>query len=220
MHKWAAAIGVLFAVSILPAAHGGTIWHEQGDAGRFPFDAQITYGSGGLDEIRGRLVAENGVDLYWIRIIDPLGFSARTTLNGLNHALSDPQLFLFDAFGYGVEGNDDRGDGNWMSYLRAGNRFSPTMPGLYMLGITSYDNDPRSGSGRIFRDGDAGRIAGPNGPGGASPLSGWTGGGGDTGAYRIILTGADSAIAPEPGSIALLGIGLIVLPCLRRRFSR
>ncbi|MGD0014702.1 MAG: DVUA0089 family protein [Bryobacteraceae bacterium] len=214
---------ILLAIMVLlPAlAQSGwatTIWLESdhGDAGRFPWTAQVTVGSGVLDEIRGRIAVEDGVDMYLISITDPDGFSAKATT--ITDALGDPQLFLFDQDGYGVEANDDRSATNALPWLRAGNPHSPTTPGLYYLAISAYDNDPRSkGNGPLFPNGKTG-IAGPNGPGGAFTVDAWTNDGTDTGRYRIQLTGAEFAV-PEPATVVLLAAGLAAW-FLRRRLSR
>jgi hypothetical protein len=70
-----AAICVLFAV---PRAIAGT-WTEQGDAGQLCSTAQVTTGTGTLDQIIGSVSSIQDVDLYRIRINDPATFSASTT---------------------------------------------------------------------------------------------------------------------------------------------
>jgi hypothetical protein len=225
LEKWMRHKYILLAIMVLlPAlAQSGwaaTIWLESdhGDAGKFPWNAQVIVGSGVLDEIRGRIVAPNGVDMYLISITDPAGFSANATTNGITDVLENPQLFLFDLDGYGVEANDDRSDDNVLPRLRAGNADSPTVPGLYYLAISGYDNDPKSqGNGRLFRNNTTG-IMGPNGPGGAFPIDAWTNDGSDTGRYRILLNGAAFA-TPEPATVVLLAAGLAAW-FVRRRLSR
>jgi hypothetical protein len=225
LEKWMRHKHILLAIMVLlPAlAQSGwatTIWLESdhGDAGRFPWTAQVIVGSGVLDEIRGRIAVEDGVDMYLISITDPDGCSAAATTNGITNVLEDPELFLFDFDGYGVEANDDRSATNALPRLTAGNPHSPTTPGLYYLAISAYDNDPKDkGNGRLFHNNKTG-IMGPNGPGGAFSIDAWTNDGSGTGRYRILLNGAEFVV-PEPATVVLLAAGLAAW-FVRRRLSR
>ncbi|MDQ4048691.1 MAG: DVUA0089 family protein [Actinomycetota bacterium] len=137
--------------------------------------AQSPSGSGSLTAISGTLPSDNDndVDMYRVCITEPASFSAQTS-----GTIIDPQLFLFDSTGKGVEARDDIVAGvQRQSYLTPGNPFSPTAAGTYYLAIDRYNSEPLSVGGKIFPDfGDAraGQIVGPTGPGGASPVSGWT----------------------------------------------
>jgi hypothetical protein len=90
---------------------------------------------------------------------------------------------------------------------------SPISAGFYYLAIGWFDNEPFGAGGRIFED-----LIGVAGPdflaGGFDPVLSW-----DNNvsgridlptAYQIDLSGAGvAAPAPEPGTLLLLGVGLI-----------
>lgn len=172
-------------------------WSEGLDAGDLPATAQSPSGTGALTTISGVLPStdDNDVDMYRICITDPGAFSAKTA-----GTITDPQLFLFDSAGLGVEARDDIVEATArQSDLTAGNPHSPTSPGIYHLAVSRWDNDALSSGGLIFPggtigDGTAGMVVGPTGPGGGSPVSAWTGNGdaanedGGT-SYSIALTG-------------------------------
>jgi hypothetical protein len=185
-------------------------WFEVGEAGQLPGTAQIVAGAGALESISGTVSSANDADMFLIFISNPATFSATTV--GPGGTLDDTQLFLFNAGGLGVYANDD--SVGVRSTLPAGNPNGPLVAGLYYLVISSYNNDPTSAGGLIFPSTPFTSVFGPTGPGGALPISGWSGSGG-TGTYTINLTGA--SFVPEPGSAALLGVSLLLLGFLRRR---
>jgi hypothetical protein len=197
-------------------------WTELGNAGQLVGTAQITVGnpSNALTDIFGTFSAGNDIDLYKIFISDPVNFSASTS-SGKN-----TELFLFSNTGIGVMFNDDRINpptslANEQALLpTAGGRplgVGPFTAGNYYLGISQFDNDPSSAGGAIFPAGNGQPVVGPTGPGGGSPLTGWTNTfpAASGGAYTITLTGAKFA-TPEPGSLALYGIGTLGLITLFR----
>jgi len=198
-----AATGLL----ALGEAASAFTWVESGDAGALLGSSQSVSGVGSLDFITGGIGPADFEDLYEIYIPDGSLFSATLTAPG--SAGFDPQLFLFDSSGMGVYANDD--DVGLLSTLPAGHAESPAAPGTYYLAISPYDNDPTSAGGLIFPTFPYGAVYGPTGPGGASPLSGWTGSSFyDSGAYSIALTGAEAARTPvpEPTTLTVLAIGL------------
>lgn len=221
---------------------------ENGDAGQTLDTAQnILSGTATLNSISGRISSVTDADLFRFFIQEPAAFSATTvggTVSDSDNPLVasfDTQLFLFDANGFGVEENDDDfSNGTAESTLPAGNPFSPTSPGIYLLGISSFNNDSLSAGGVIFDDpspkvlGPRGpivggrpqftqqpaRAVGPTGPGGGAPLTNFNGDGNDigsnTGSYEISLTGATAV--PEPSSIlGLLTFGVIGAGAMLKR---
>lgn len=188
-------ITLLAAVAASTAA--AATWSEAGDAGELPATAQAPVGVGSLTALTGVMpsgsAADNDVDMYRICVTAPSLFSALTS-----GGVIDPQLFLFNANGFGVEARDDIVSGiNRESWLTAGNPHSPTSPGVYYLAISRWDREPVSPGGFIFPTelSLAGTINGPTGPGGGLPISGWAGvgdGGFEDGPtdYTITLAGA------------------------------
>lgn len=164
---------------------------ETGDAGQLLPDAQvIPSGSATLTSITGAISSSNDVDLFQISLTGGETFSA-TTVGGAGF---DTELFLFDANGIGVYGNDDVSSGIDQSTLPAGTPLTPQQPGTYFLAITGFQNEPESSGGRIFELTDDGPgLLKPTGPGGELPLSGFTGEGDKSGSYTIKLTGVESA---------------------------
>jgi hypothetical protein len=195
-----------------------TVWIEIGDAGLLPGTAQDIDSPDPLDSILGNL-GDGGldsifdIDMFRIHIFDPLVFSATTIGSPFN--VSDPQLFLFGDDGRGIYMNDDDESGlnGSQSLLPAGHPLSPISAGFYYLAIGWFDNEPFGAGGRIFED-----LIGVAGPdflaGGFDPVLSW-----DNNvsgridlptAYQIDLSGAGvAAPAPEPGTLLLLGVGLI-----------
>lgn len=156
-------------------------------------------------------------DLFQIFISGEQPFSATTlsaeTLLGLpidsalgipTSLLEDPQLFLFDAAGNGVYGNDDL-FGSAQATLPS--RSEPLTPGVYFLAIAGFDYDPISAAGEIFPDTSSDSILLPTGPGAGSPLVGFAGEAAPSGAYTIALTGAQTIAPPPPAAtFDLLGL--------------
>ena len=123
--------------------------------------------------------------------------------------LADPQLFLFDALGNGIIANDDL-FGSSQATLPSSRSLTLT-PGIYYLGISSFDRDPVSAGGEIFADSSANGILAPTGPGGTSPLTGFAGDSQTTGGYVIALTGATTVPKPEADLIGLTDNNQLVL---------
>ncbi len=191
-------IAVLALAGLLSTA-GFAQWVEVGDAGQLVGTAQAT-GAGALSTISGS-VAGSDVDMYAIQITNPAAFSASVSGTG------DSQLFLFNGAGRGVVHNDDSA-----GVLSAfGGSLVPSA-GTYYIAITGYNRDATSAGGLIWNNTPFTGERAPDGPGAASPLTGWTGTHGFT-SYTLNLTGA--AGIPEPTSLALLALGALGL--IRRR---
>lgn len=174
-------------------------------ANDLPGDQPVLTISGMLTGVvRGSGPAGDFEDMFLIRIDDPAGFSATTDATfGVFGTDFDTQLFLFSYTGRGKLANDNETTFSaGKSAIPAGSLTSG--PGLYYLAISGLGNDPLSAGGSIFTLSPPTEVSGPDGPGGADPITGWTGVG-DTGTYTILLSGA--RFVPEPGSLALLLIG-------------
>ncbi|MHC5022619.1 MAG: hypothetical protein ACYTGG_01735 [Planctomycetota bacterium] len=114
-----ALTGVTFSSPPPPGASVGPDFVEGDDAGPLPGDAKETTGSGPLSTIAGELegdvVSAGGSgdfeDMYVIFIESPESFSAATAsfLGGATEF--DSRLYLFDADGFGLLGNDDTLEG-------------------------------------------------------------------------------------------------------------
>ncbi len=203
---------------------------ETGDAGDTPATAQLVTGQPpgtSLDRITGTVSIVNGIsegDMFQIFISNATAFSANTTafVAGANNF--DTQLFLFDSTGRGVFANDDSPNGGAQSTLPAGTSFL-LAPGNYYLLITGSGRYPVSPSGLIFpnfTDGttDQSTVVGPTGPGGALPISSFTGNSSEGGNYSITLTGAQFVVVPEPSTLVAALSGVAGLLVLRRRGRR
>lgn len=200
---------LLLAIAASTSATSATIWVETNDAGELPRTAQNTVGTGPLTSISGELTGDG--DMYWIRIVDPASFSARTgtskSLNEPSIGIEDPQLFWFSRNGMGLLANDDFGVAN-QSWLGS----DPSLTaGLYLLLITGWDYDPVSIRGKIFPD-QAQINVGPAGPGGNHPIIGYTGftrSPEGFGPYNLTMTGVHFANIPEPSTDLLVLFALL-----------
>jgi hypothetical protein len=178
---------LLLAAFALPAAAQAMTVAESGDAGSLPSSAQAPAGVPTL--ITGSLSGPADEDVYRVCLTGNRTFSATTE----GSALADPQLFLFDASGRGIYGNDDFG--SLQSTLPAGTAQTPSAAGTYYLAISSFVNRPVSQGGMIFEySATSFPILLPIGPGGGSPVTGWTDQGFSEGAYRIALNGTRACL--------------------------
>jgi hypothetical protein len=185
------------------SVQAGPDWIEHGDAGALPSSAETTSGpvggsigriSGGLDGLGAPLVGGFGgdfEDMYLIRIDNPLLFCATTVPcgDGCGSAEFNTQLWLFNANGLGLLGNNDTPTSQLLGApLATGSTLGPFAcdetqssipePGLYYLAI-SHNNIPQSTGGPIFAFDDQnlcglGELSGPDGPGGGAPITGWS----------------------------------------------
>ncbi|MBE9002072.1 filamentous hemagglutinin N-terminal domain-containing protein [Nostoc sp. LEGE 12447] len=172
---------------------------EVGDAGQLLDTAQSVNSpnSGATyNAISGNLDNENDVDLYQLFLPGGQAFTA-STVGGTD---VDTQLFLFDSNGLGLFTNDDS-VGRQSTIPLQPFSFTPGISGIYYLGISSYDNKPRSSQGNIFPAWTE-LIA----PGRGLPLRGWDANSGtDNGTYTI-------AFNPQPYSSIPLSQSLQVQP--------
>lgn len=206
--RWIARMSVLGAAIALvlgmsaQQAMAATFTEGPGDAPALA-PGQTPGGFGALTSISGSTGTGDEEDLYRICVTGD-SFSA-TTVGG---ASFDTQLFLFSDNGTGVAtghvANDDT-TSTFQSTLPSGgtpktNGGTLTYPpGVYYLGISAFDHDPRDATGNlIFPSEPFEGVFGPN-PG-AGPLASWAGFSFDNGGYTIALTGAATfASAPCGG---------------------
>jgi hypothetical protein len=191
-------------------------------AGPLPPSAYVCPGLFGspLHSITGQLSFNDNdhEDMYQIHIDDPATFSAKTTFLRGGASTFDTMLFLFDINGLPLLANDDRTVPNAGSLIMqpATDGTGQLIPGAgcYYLAISGAGNVPLSVGGPQFFFANPLEISGHDGPGGLSPIIGWSGGG-PQGDYVIILTGA--SVCPTPGASAVLALGLGAMARRRRR---
>jgi hypothetical protein len=109
-------------------------------------------------------------------------------LGGATDSEPDSQLFLFDSSGALLAENDDF-QGRESKIVD----FLLQTTGTFYAGVTTYNNDP------IFTNG---------------VISGWADDGGSDIEYNLIITRSSSV--PEPGTLALVALGLTGLGWARR----
>jgi hypothetical protein len=213
---------IVLVLACASRAIAGPNWDEAinggGDAGSSIITAQpVTLLQ--VNRISGSLstgVVADFEDVYLIRITEPTLFQAHTDSAGGGSADFDTQLWLFSAIGLGLLGNDDVATNDFQSQLLAssndGTGIMLTTPGCYYLAISGFNNDPLSAGGAIFNQVSFTEISGPDGPGGAQPLSGWTGAGA-VGNYAIqFITTPPTVGGPVCQAIPTLSEwGLIIL---------
>lgn len=209
----------LFVLSLAVAAMGAQAqtWVENGnmngntgDAGDAIGTADMTTGVGPLTTITGRFVA-NDADIYCVKVMDWAAFSATTV--GLTTA--DTQMFLFTSAGMGIATNDD--STGTQSTLPVGNALyaSRTNGEDVLLAVSRYNKDPRDANNNLIFPNTFTGVNAANANAGA--LNNWTTSSTGEAAYGIALTGTTYCV-PEPGTIAALGLGALVL--IRRRRSK
>lgn len=200
----------------LASLANASIWTEK-NAGGTIAKADITQGVGALTDIIGALTNVTlGSDMYEIYITNPTTFSAISTGN-TRKPVVDPALYLFDAAGNGLFGNDNISGSNKQADLPAGT-LTGLLPGRYFLLIAPSGHLPDDKHGNsIF-----GAITGTTGVftgSGVLKSYGGTPSADDAGkGYDIHLTGATFAV-PEPATLGFTVLGIALVGWRSRRRS-
>ena len=224
---------LLIAVLLTSAATapaGAQVWFEEvPDAPDGPLPAQGTNGIGALTRIIGATLtdADDIHDAYWIDIVDPLAFSATTSASDDpdNPTSWDTRLWLFDAAGNVLMGNDDAPVGGLQSLLTDPSMWpgtvstedlpAPLTVGCHILVISGFSEDAMDATGvpAIHLNDLFSELHGPDPTTG--PFAAWEMNmSAASGEYEIALTGAGYCV-PEPATLGLLLLGLV--PVLLRR---
>lgn len=184
------SVGCALAALLSMTVCAGPDWEEssQGDAGSLPASAQIVTGIGQLSTIRGTLsaIADKGdyQDMYLIAIDCPaaITFSAGTDPSFGGSGDFDTQLWLFDSAGFGLLANDNvtfsMGLSGFGSMSTDGTGIVVSAPGLYYIAVSGAGSHPVDTAGQplfSFALGGPLQVSGPDGPGGANPIAGWSG---------------------------------------------
>ena len=180
-------ITALFAIGMVGALLGaGTAraqtWLESGDAPELPATAQVTSGTGPLTEIDGNLLDDADVDMYCIKVTDPLSFFAQLQCV----IIQGPDIRLFNAGGVGASANFlCQASAKYVS-----GAFANTA-GTYYLAVCYRGKEAFAGPDAIWLASNLAEHA-PDGPGAAGVVNGWGGIGlqAPINPYRIFLSGA------------------------------
>lgn len=217
------SLAMIAVLACASAAVAGPDWTEIPDARKLlpaqviPFSPvnSTTGALVGIDAAGGADTA----DLYQVTTTAP-GSKVNTGTLPLalrREANFDTLLVLFDTTGHAIVANDDAAPGTTSSEITIAS------PGTYVLAIAAKGTQPVSTSGNMFNFGGPGAQFAqlpPNGPGGALPLSGWTGTPVDPEPRNYVAYFIDANAVPtlsEWGLMALAGgfmVGAVVV--LRR----
>ena len=201
------------------AAHAVKINEVFPDAGELLASAQDTTGTGAslssiagtliqlgtrIDPVTGEEVPKDDIDLYKILITDPAAFAV--TVAASLSVDNDAMLWLFDTTGTVVLFDDDISDpDNLLPQFNPG-ELAGSPAGMYFLALNLFETNPDNVKAvppnldsEWFRD--------------PIPFQ--------TGSYTLNLTGVETAPAavPEPGMLALFGLGLAGMGIARRRMK-
>lgn len=136
--------------------------------------------------------------------------------------IGDPQLFLFDAMGHPVVGNDDIDDTNQQASIPLG---TITQSGVYILAVTGSGYDPTDAAmNMLFTNNSTGLKTPTNA---TAVQAGWTGTHNQDGYYRLRfgvgvdgepsrVIGVEHWVVPEPSTFPLLVLGLSSLALWRK----
>ncbi len=155
-------------------------WVEFGDADHLV--PQQTEGNGPLTSILGNHEGWDPVDMFCIKIVDPVAFQASVQCAVMN----EYDLILFDENFNGVALTDDC-QGSMVLLTGA----LVPVAGTYYLGHSSPDSSPFSISGLMWISQLFVQDRAPDGPGAADPLNSWALGNEAGDPYTIDLAGCE-----------------------------
>jgi len=183
----------------------------------------------GLAAIEGKLAPGNGdfADMFYVYIggappnlgtpyhrFTPQQFTVTMVQPHSSPQIADPQLFLFDAAGHAVVGNDDTSGSNLQSTIPTG---TITQSGVYILAVAGTGYNPTDAdTNEMFTN----NVTGLKTPTNASAVqAGWTGTHNQTGYYRLRFgTGTDYGAehwVPEASPVPVFsGVGWLLLTAL------
>jgi hypothetical protein len=175
-------------------------------------------GATDLTRIRGEISGTTDADLYKFTIDSVRDFTARVfprTTNNNGNAISDSQLFLFDATGKALKSNDNISGTNPFSRIEV----AALAAGTYFLGISSFDYDPRNSANQyLFPNNDTGTLN-PRGVVAGNPvLASWATRSvrpNSAGLYRIDV---EATAVPTPA--LLPGLAALGFSAIRKRKAK
>lgn len=209
-----------FAAAVASSSFAGPDWTEVGDAGDTITTAQVPLGAGRINSLTGSLggrgVEGDYEDLYYIGIAEPTTFRLELTSPDF-----DAQLFVFhitlSGSALGLLANDNSEIESYNPIITPmatdGTGVVLDLPGIYLVAVAGAGRMPVSQTGALFTYETSTEISGADGPGGLNRHIGWVGEG-QTGDYRVQMTGTIFPEIPAPGSLAVLAAGGLML---RRR---
>jgi hypothetical protein len=189
-------------------AISATIFSESTDVGDQISTAQVIGNFSSGDLLTGSLSGNaSNADLFRINLTAGSTFTA-----SVSNPFFDTQLFLFDASGRGLTGNDNVANSSGgVTDLNAVFTYTPTITGTYYLAISGYDFDPKDSAGNfLFSNNLIGNFTLVS----DAILSSWAENnisdfGLESGNYQITLSFTEASAVPEPsilpGLLALAG---------------
>lgn len=221
----------MLVVALVTSSAGGQSWTELGDAPEGVPDHQDTVGIGPLTTIAGSLDGViDHVDTYSIVVTDPLLFNVSIS-PAAGEILSNARMYMwtdptFAEGGVLLMANDDSPVPGVSSLLTDPmtwpgslvNNPSPVVDGgRYLLSVTYFPNDAIDGAANPLADFpvDLFALHGPDPTAGS--FVGWENPGANVGNYLIDLQGVAYSLVPEPTSLGMILVAVLMPLSLLRR---